>query len=96
MRAFVYTTLFLLTLIVLKAFYWDADKINLSENEENSSVESVPSEPFVMAPKESVTQEKNESNGSKAAQSTRSDKDMPLERLGDAIADKLQKRITPQ
>ncbi|MCK9372644.1 MAG: hypothetical protein M0P91_05560 [Sulfuricurvum sp.] len=96
MRVFVYTTLFLLTLIVFKAFYWDADKINLSQNEENISVESVPSEPFVMAPQEAVSQEKNESNGSKGSQSTPSNKNMPLERLGDAIADKLQKRITPQ
>jgi biopolymer transport protein ExbD len=77
MRTFVYILLFALIIILFKAFYWDS-RTKEALPETNTSIEATQSESSIV-----VQPENNISTDSK----------MPLEHLGDEIADEFKGKL---
>lgn len=86
MRAFVYIILLALTIIVFKAFYWDS-RTKEAVSETNTTVETVQIMPSpVVEPEGNISgMSASEKVKTKPAYSG-----MPLEKLGDSIADSVK------
>ncbi len=85
MRPFVYIVIFAVVFLIFKAFFLDSYLKERSASEANTSVEVTQGEPSVVVePEKNITKSSN-ANSPK--------KDMPLDRLGDEIADKLKGKL---
>lgn len=88
MRPFVYVVIFAVVFLIFKAFFLDSYLKERSASEANTSVEVTQGEPSVV-----VEPEKNITKESSANSPKKDNKDMPLDRLGDEIADKLKGKL---
>lgn len=85
MRPFVYVVIFAVIFLIFKAFFLDSYLKERSASEANTSVEMTQgTSAVVVEPEKNITKESSANSPNK---------DLPLDRLGDEIADKLKGKL---
>ncbi len=92
MRKVAYVLLFVVAFLIFKAFYLDS---YLARQGEQKSEPAVPpmAEQSASAPEHNASRDQNGSSGPRKAKHTPPYSDMPLEKVGESIAEKIGGRI---